>query len=95
MRSIILSIISGMIIYDLSGREDYLFRNPVFWVLIGFFIYLFCNMIVLLSISLKLVENKNIIHNIWFMHNIFSGTSNLIYAYAFYLTRKGKYYASK
>ncbi|MEO8146070.1 MAG: hypothetical protein ABI723_00470 [Bacteroidia bacterium] len=95
IRSAVLSVVAGIMIYDLSGREDYLFKDPTFWVLIGFFIYLFCNMIVLLSISLKLVQHLNIIPKIWFIHNIFSLSSNLIYAYAFFLTRKGKYYASR
>lgn len=94
VRSAILSFIAAIMIYEKSGRDDNLFREPSFWVLVAFFTYLFCNMIVFLAISMKLNQQWDIKPIVWCVHNALSTIANLIYAYSFYLLAKRKNYAA-
>lgn len=74
---IVLASLSAACILHLTTTNESLFKLPLFWFLLGIFIYCFCTFFV------NALVQTNVMNDIWFLHNIINIITYLIYTKAF------------
>ena len=72
------AFLAGFSLLKLSENEYHLTRLPLFWFLVGIFIYCFCTFFISGFLSSRILEK------IWFIHNIIAILTYILFSIGFY-----------
>ncbi len=71
--SIVLSFCAAAVMLQLTQRVEKLTKEPAFWFTTSIFIYFFCT-----NFLFSLIENRELLFKIWFLHNLINIITYLI-----------------